>query len=259
MNLATLTTLLFVAYTAAILIPEADSTTVVPSPPPPPHLSSSSEEDLQVSSEAPPPSSSSSSSPSPPESSPQPPQNHLEDELVLNLGDRHQSKHVIYKKDDLDEDYAAPRKIIIHDNNPSSSDDELEDCVEIVDEEEQHHQQQQQQQVLNSTVIIQLCEEFLENEKVCAHMHELLKNEQYLKLTWELTSRVFFERPFGVVLFVVWTLILCVLNFVILFACTLLKPLRSLFLTKIVSDLRRRYYFTNDSSELRVVDNNVKK
>lgn len=112
----------------------------------------------------------------------------------------------------------------------------------------------------NSTaMLMQLCLDFLQNNETCVRLYEMCRNENYLKLTWEITNRVFFQRPFGVVLFLLWTIMLCVLNFVILFACTLLKPLRSFFLTKIISDLRRRYYFTNDSSELRIVDNNVKK
>lgn len=108
--------------------------------------------------------------------------------------------------------------------------------------------------------LVKLCMDFLHDNETCYHLYSLCHNEQYLRLTWEVTYRVFFERPFGIVLFVVWTVILCILNFVILFLCTLLKPLRSILLTKIVSDLRRRYYFTNDASELRVVDsNNIKK
>ncbi|ACD03496.1 hypothetical protein MdSGHV037 [Musca domestica salivary gland hypertrophy virus] len=108
--------------------------------------------------------------------------------------------------------------------------------------------------------LVKLCMDFLHDNETCHHLYSLCNNEQYLRLTWEVTYRVFFERPFGIVLFVVWTVILCILNFVILFLCTLLKPLRSILLTKIVSDLRRRYYFTNDASELRVVDsNNIKK
>lgn len=108
--------------------------------------------------------------------------------------------------------------------------------------------------------LVKLCMDFLHDNETCYHLYSLCHNEQYLRLTWEMTYRVFFERPFGIVLFVVWTVILCILNFIILFLCTLLKPLRSILLTKIVSDLRRRYYFTNDASELRVVDsNNIKK
>lgn len=108
--------------------------------------------------------------------------------------------------------------------------------------------------------LVKLCMDFLHDNETCHHLYSLCNNEQYLRLTWEVTYRVFFERPFGIVLFVVWTVLLCILNFVILFLCTLLKPLRSILLTKIVSDLRRRYYFTNDASELRVVDsNNIKK
>lgn len=108
--------------------------------------------------------------------------------------------------------------------------------------------------------LVKLCMDFLHDNETCHHLYSLCNNEQYLRLTWEVTYRVFFERPFGIVLFVVWTVMLCILNFVILFLCTLLKPLRSILLTKIVSDLRRRYYFTNDASELRVVDsNNIKK
>lgn len=108
--------------------------------------------------------------------------------------------------------------------------------------------------------LVKLCMDFLHDNETCYHLYSLCHNEQYLRLTWEVTYRVFFERPFGIVLFVVWTVILCILNFIILFLCTLLKPLRSILLTKIVSDLRRRYYFTNDASELRVVDsNNIKK
>ncbi len=108
--------------------------------------------------------------------------------------------------------------------------------------------------------LVKLCMDFLHDNETCYHLYSLCHNEQYLRLTWEVTYRVFFERPFGIVLFVVWTVMLCILNFIILFLCTLLKPLRSILLTKIVSDLRRRYYFTNDASELRVVDsNNIKK
>ncbi|WBR61500.1 hypothetical protein [Drosophila suzukii associated hytrosavirus 1] len=101
-----------------------------------------------------------------------------------------------------------------------------------------------------------LCVDLLENETLCEQLVGLLKEENYLRLTWELTHRLFFERPFGVVMFLVWTALLCFLNFSILFLCAFLKPLRSFLLTKIVSDLRRRYYFTNESSEMRIIDNN---
>lgn len=112
--------------------------------------------------------------------------------------------------------------------------------------------------VNETNALVKLCLELLHDPESCQHLYELCHDEEYLRLTWEITYRIFFERPFGIVLFVLWTIMLCVLNFVILFLCTLLKPLRSVLLTKIVSDLRRRYYFTNDS-ELRVVDNNIKK
>lgn len=106
----------------------------------------------------------------------------------------------------------------------------------------------------NETVLMKLCMDFMHNNDTCAHLYNLGKNEQYFSLTWEITYRMFLIRPFGVFVFIIWTIILCVLNFFILFLCTLLKPLRSFLLTKIVSDLRRRYYFTSDSSEMRIID-----
>lgn len=107
----------------------------------------------------------------------------------------------------------------------------------------------------NSTLLLRLCQDFLRDNSTCAYLYDLCRDEKYIRLTWEVTSKVFFERPYGIVMFLFWTVFLSLLNMVILFLCTLLRPLRSLLLNKIVSDLRRRYYFTNDSSELRVVDN----
>ena len=106
----------------------------------------------------------------------------------------------------------------------------------------------------NETVLMKLCMDFMHNNETCEHLYNLGKNERYFTLTWEITYRLFLVRPFGIFVFIIWTIILCILNFFILFLCTLLKPLRSFLLTKIVSDLRRRYYFTSDSSEMRIID-----
>lgn len=110
----------------------------------------------------------------------------------------------------------------------------------------------------NETVLMKLCMDFMHNNETCAHLYRLGKDEQYFTLTWEITYRMFLFRPYGVFVFIIWTVILCVLNFIILFLCTFLKPLRSFLLTKIVSDLRRRYYFTSDSSEMRIIDQSKK-
>lgn len=109
----------------------------------------------------------------------------------------------------------------------------------------------------DSNHVLQLCQDILQNNETCDRLYSLFKDEKYYILTWEVTRRLFFERPFGLVLFLVWTGLLSVLNFGILFLCAFLKPLRSVLLTKIVSDLRRRYYFTNDSSEMRIIDQNT--
>lgn len=109
-----------------------------------------------------------------------------------------------------------------------------------------------------TAVLMKLCMDILNNNETCHNLYQIFKEERYVKLSWDITCKIFFERPFGIVIFVFWTVFLSVLNMVILFLCTLLKPLRSVLLNKIVSDLRRRYYFTSDSSELRVIDNNKK-
>lgn len=105
------------------------------------------------------------------------------------------------------------------------------------------------------SIVIKLCLDLLNDTTICKNLHQMFLDEKYLQLTWEITVKLFFERPFGVVLFICWTLIMCIINLGILLLCTLLKPLRSLLLVKIVSDLRRRYYFTNDSSELHIIEN----
>lgn len=105
-----------------------------------------------------------------------------------------------------------------------------------------------------SNVLIDLCLEFLHQNETCNKIYEMTKNEDYFQLTWEVTYRIFFEKRMGFIMFLVWTLFLCVLNFLILYLCTLLKPLRSFLLTKIVSDLRRRYY-VSESSEMKIVNN----
>lgn len=110
----------------------------------------------------------------------------------------------------------------------------------------------------NETMLIKLCEDLMKNNETCHQFYTLLKDEQYLTLTFELTHRILFQTSFGIVLLVLWSVILSVLNFIILFLCTLLKPLRSFLLTKIISDLRRRYYFTSDSTEMRIIDNGKK-
>lgn len=122
----------------------------------------------------------------------------------------------------------------------------------VVLQQEPHHPLLED---LNSTVLFRLCQDFLRDNSTCGYLYDLCRDEKYIRLTWEVTSKIFFERPYGIVMFLFWTVFLSLLNMVILFLCTLLRPLRSLLLNKIVSDLRRRYYFTNDSSELRVVDN----
>ena len=141
-----------------------------------------------------------------------------------------------------------PRDYKDNDNNDDDNDND-NDAV----------YQQECRDVKNETMIVKLCMDFLQNANTCEYLYQLSKDERYLKLTWEITYRIFFERPFGIVLFVVWTIILSILNFLILFLCTLFRPLRSFLLTKIISDLRRRYYFTNDSSELHVVDSHNNK
>lgn len=108
----------------------------------------------------------------------------------------------------------------------------------------------------NTTIIMKLCMDVLRDNATCTKIYNLCINENYFQLTWELTYRMFFERPFGIVIFILWTIILCILNFVILFVCTLLRPLRRILLVKIVSDLRRRYYFANDAAEMKIIDEN---
>lgn len=109
------------------------------------------------------------------------------------------------------------------------------------------------------SIVQKLCLDLMENQESCNELYQMIKDERYLRLTWDITVKLFFQRPFGLVIFVSWTIIMFVFNIVILFLCTLLRPLRSVLLTRIVSDLRRRYYFTNDSSELHIVDSNAPK
>lgn len=108
------------------------------------------------------------------------------------------------------------------------------------------------------TILMEICLSLLEDPQTCTQLYEMFKNENYLRLMWELTNRAFFHWPFAIFI-IAWFVGLIVLNFVTLFILALTRPLRAMFLTKLVSDLRRRYYFTNDSTELRVVDNNFKK
>lgn len=103
-----------------------------------------------------------------------------------------------------------------------------------------------------------LCQDILENNETCHHLIDLLYNEEYFSLTWELTSKIILQKPFGIMWFIFWTISLCILNLVILLLCTMLAPIRGILLSRIVSDLRRRYYFTNDS-ELRVIDDKPRK
>lgn len=149
-----------------------------------------------------------------------------------------------------------PRDYNDNDNNDDNDNDDDDDDDAVY---QQNSAQQECRDVKNETMIVKLCMDFLQNANTCEYLYQLSNDERYLKLTWEITYRIFFEHSFGIVLFVIWTIILSILNFLILFLCTLLRPLRAFLLTKIVSDLRRRYYFTNDSSELHVVDSHNNK
>lgn len=107
---------------------------------------------------------------------------------------------------------------------------------------------------INGTIVKDLCMDIIHNNETCVYLEELCRDESYLKLAWEITYHMILKRPLGIFVFIIWTIIMGILNFLILFLCTLLKPLRSVLLTRIVSDLRRRYYFTNDA-EMRILDN----
>lgn len=183
---------------------------------------------------------------------------------LLHVKDLHElSSNYLKEGDNIEEKFKQILPLLLprlhehsdqlqHSRNDNDKDDDDDDDNDAV--YQQNCPQQECRDVKNETMIVKLCMDFLQNANTCEYLYQLSNDERYLKLTWEITYRIFFERPFGIVLFIVWTIILSILNFLILFLCTLLRPLRSFLLTKIVSDLRRRYYFTNDSSELHVVD-----
>lgn len=109
----------------------------------------------------------------------------------------------------------------------------------------------------NST-LNRLCVDILSSNEVCSKLYNLFNEENYLMVTWGIFTH-FISTPTGIILFTIWTLSSCCLNLFLMFICLILKPLRLFVLTKIISDLRRRYYFAKDSTELQLDFNNLKK
>lgn len=166
------------------------------------------------------------------------PNSNIKEQDVLKSTDRNED---MYQQTTTDANIKTTEKILLHTNGSISKIGGKNSSQDI-----------------NDTPLMKLCTDIFHNNETCFNLYDLMKNEKYLQLTWEITCKMFFERPFGVVIFIFWTVFLSLWNLLILFLCTLLKPLRAILLNKIISDLRRRYYFTNDSSELRVIDNNKK-
>lgn len=105
---------------------------------------------------------------------------------------------------------------------------------------------------VNYNSVYILCIDLLQNHDTCRDVKGMLEDEEYFRLVLKLTTHAVTNGTLGIYIILFTVVFFTLLNFSIFVICAFVRPLRALFIDRIVNDLKRRYYFASES-EMRII------